>query len=456
VRGGDVVAELNGARQECTWPEGQYFNAGPARISSQHFRVLDYCRRLSVPLEVQVTTNRAARYHDDEAFGGKAIENRQLHYDTRGYISELLGKCIRQGALDEELSAEDRRRLVEFLQDFGDLTTSGEYAGSSRAGYSRMPGGGTDFGKARKPLAFKDLLDARFWTWMFNEDEVFGHQATLFQPVGGMDRIVGGFRRKLEPGTVQSNCIVTEIENGEDSVGIVYRKTKAGSLPVFPKPHEHLPHRFGFSDLGERAMLKADFCITTIPFAGYKYIRTNFSPRKAAAILTGQHYENSVKTGWLSRRWWEEDLGIYGGVTYTTRDIEQIWYPSNGFFEPLGIILTSYNDGASAHEWHKLPPAERAELARKSTDRVHPGYGKELKDPIAHSWRNVPFAWGAWPAWEPDDSPGVTAFFADIVRSEGRVHFGGDIASLWAGWMEGAFAAAHKALHEIDERVHKA
>jgi monoamine oxidase len=63
-----------------------------------------------------------------------------------------------------------------------------------------------------------------------------------------------------------------------------------------------------------------------------------------------------------------------------------------------------------------------------------------------------PFAWGAWPAWEPDDSEDVTAFFADIVQPEERVYFAGDIASLWAGWMEGAFASAHTAIAEIDAR----
>ena len=31
------------------------------------------------------------------------------------------------------------------------------------------------------------------------------------------------------------------------------------------------------------------------------------------------------------RRWWEADLGLYGGISWTSRDINQIWYPSSGF-----------------------------------------------------------------------------------------------------------------------------
>ncbi|HEX7718183.1 MAG TPA: hypothetical protein VF389_00125, partial [Woeseiaceae bacterium] len=55
--------------------------------------------------------------------------------------------------------------------------------------------------------------------------------------------------------------------------------------------------------------------------------------------------------------------------------------------------------------------------------------------------------------WEPDDSPEVTAFYTEIVRPEGRIYFAGDIATLWAGWMEGGFAAAHTAIAAIDSRI---
>ncbi|HNP36192.1 MAG TPA: FAD-dependent oxidoreductase [Woeseiaceae bacterium] len=453
VRGGDVVQQLNGVRQECNWDEGLYFNAGPSRISSQHKRVLHYCREFSIPLEVQITTNRAALYHDDGAFGGRAIENRQLHYDTRGYVSELLSKCVHQGALDEELTADDKRALVEFLQGFGDLGSDGSYDGSPRAGYARFPGGGMNFGKKRQPLAFKDLLNVKFWGWMFNEDEIFGHQATMFQPVGGIDKIVVGFTRQLPDGLIRTNCTVVDVRNSDDAVEIRYRQTEPGSLPVFENPQQNIPHQFDFNHLGELRTIKADFCVTTIPYAGYKYIENNFSATKKRAIEKGQHYENSVKTAWKSRRWWEEDLGIYGGVTYTTRDIEQIWYPSEGFFNKYGTLVTSYNDGDVGHQWHMLAPEERAALARTSTDHVHPGYGKDLTDPVSVAWRTIPFIWGAWPAWEPDDSAEVTRMFSDIIRPEGRVYFAGDIASLWAGWMEGAFAAAHTAVNLISRRV---
>ena len=42
--------------------------------------------------------------------------------DTRGEISELLGKAINRGALDQELSPHDKERMLAFLRHYGDLS----------------------------------------------------------------------------------------------------------------------------------------------------------------------------------------------------------------------------------------------------------------------------------------------------------------------------------------------
>src|SRR5262245_9026699 len=55
-------------------------------------------------------------------------------------ISELLGKAISRGALDEELSAHDKERMLAFLQHYGDLSPNLRYEGSTRSGYKTLPG----------------------------------------------------------------------------------------------------------------------------------------------------------------------------------------------------------------------------------------------------------------------------------------------------------------------------
>ena len=58
----------------------------------------------------------------------------------RGEISELLGKAINRGALDQELSGRDKERMLAFLRQYGDLSPDLLYEGSPRAGYKALPG----------------------------------------------------------------------------------------------------------------------------------------------------------------------------------------------------------------------------------------------------------------------------------------------------------------------------
>src|SRR5262249_17976784 len=127
-------------RQACAYTTGNYFNAGAARIPSIHKTVLGYCKELGVPLEVEINTSRSTLLVNNAAFGGKPIQQRQAINDTRGHVSELLAKCVGQGALDREFTTEDRERMLAFLRIYGDLDRSLAYRGSERAGVAQMPG----------------------------------------------------------------------------------------------------------------------------------------------------------------------------------------------------------------------------------------------------------------------------------------------------------------------------
>ncbi len=127
---------------------------------------------------------------------GKPIEMRQAINDARGEISELLNKAIDRGALDQQLTPHDKERMAAFLRIYGDLTPDMRYQGSTRSGYRTLPGPADVGGEARDPIPLGTLLDADMWTGMLFE-EGFDFQATMFQPVGGMDRIPMAFAKKL-------------------------------------------------------------------------------------------------------------------------------------------------------------------------------------------------------------------------------------------------------------------
>ena len=46
----------------------------------------------------------------------------------------------RKGALDEEINADDRERMIEFLRQYGDLNPDLLFRGTDRSGYKVPPG----------------------------------------------------------------------------------------------------------------------------------------------------------------------------------------------------------------------------------------------------------------------------------------------------------------------------
>ena len=146
LRGGDVYTELGGATQTCEFDPGLYINPGPWRIPYHHHAILDYCRRFGVTLEPFIQLNHNAFLHSSTAFDGKPQRIRDVKADFAGGVSELLAKATRKGALDDEVSTEDREILLEALRSIGALDKDFRYkTGEDSAyhrGYAKDPGGG--------------------------------------------------------------------------------------------------------------------------------------------------------------------------------------------------------------------------------------------------------------------------------------------------------------------------
>ena len=172
IRHGSTVRFTDGTEQRCEWNKELYFNAGPARIPSIHRTILGYCQELGVRLEVEINTSRSALLQSDGLNGGRAVEQRQVVYDTRGHLAELFSKAIDQGKLDDSLTKEDGERLVGFLKAYGDLKDDLSYAGSERAGYSGDRSAGVDAARVSRPIPLHDLLEADFGKGLFYEDRL--------------------------------------------------------------------------------------------------------------------------------------------------------------------------------------------------------------------------------------------------------------------------------------------
>ena len=429
IRRGARIEFSDGAVQTCAYDEGLYLNAGPGRIPSIHHTILGYCRELGVPMEVEVNTSRGTLLESDSAFAGRPVEQREVINDTRGHVAELLAKAIRQGALDSNITAEDRERILEFLKTYGDLGRDYVYVGSTRAGVKRLPGAGDIEEELREPLPMHALLDAGFWRGILQE-ETLDMQATMFQPVGGMDRIPYAFARKLG-GVIKYGCPVKEIRKTESGVRIVYSERSASRS------------------------LEASYCICTLPAPVLKSIAHDFSPRVIAAMnqVAGA---SGYKIAWESRRFWEQEGNIYGGISWLasgpisleTSGLANVWYPSAGMLSAKGVLIAGYGTETGAFAQLSSTEAKFA-ASRAAVEKLHPGRSGELTKPVYVAWSKLPFSQGSWFAG-PDYYDGP---YKEFLKPDGRIYFAGDWCSHVNTWQEGAALSAQHAAQMIAKQA---
>jgi monoamine oxidase len=422
IRRGTRLDMTDGTRQVCEFDPEMYWNSGPARIPSAHQAVLGYCKELGVALEVEINTSRGARLYNPAANGGKPVEMRQAHNDVRGEISELLGKALNRGALDEELTATDKERMIAFLRTYGDLTPDLLFKGSTRSGYSSLPAAGDQAGERRDPMPLGTLLDIDLWGAVMFE-EGFDFQATMFQPVGGMDHIPAAFARKLGP-VVRLASEVTAIKRRNDGVTIAYTDKRSG----------------------KRNAIEAAYCIVTIPLKVLEPIESDFSSPCRAAIR-GIEYGNAIKIAWQSRRFWEIDDQIYGGISWVKGPTALVWYPSDRLFSQKGILLGAYVSRVQGDELAGKPLREQFELSRAAIEGLHPGRGRELEKPMAIAWSKVPYSLGIGARYQTDHDSNYQA----LGEPDGPFYFAGEHLSHVGAWQEGAMLSARRAINMMDK-----
>jgi monoamine oxidase len=425
VRGGTNVEFIDGFRQTCEWDEGNYQNFGPGRLPSIHTTMLGYCRELEIPLEVEVNTSRCTLLQSDKFNGGKAVEQRQMTNDTRGHVSELLAKSINKGALDEDLTAEDKERMLTFLREYGDLSHDFLFKGTDRSGFTIPPGAGADAPTAIDPLPMHALLDADLWQGLLSEDAI-DWQATMFQPVGGMDRIPFAFQKRLGS-VIRTQAVVKQIRHDSSSVTVTYLDQKTA----------------------ENETIKADYCISNIPFPVLKGVDADFA-QDVRKVIDDSAFDAASKISWESRRFWEQEYNIYGGISYLRQPVEIVWYPSAKMFSKTGVIVGGYADNEPGTPFGDLKTVE-AKLAasRRSIELLHPGHGKELTKPVYVNWKQIRYAEGGWLS----DYSGKSIL--RLLEPDGRIYFVGDQTSKLSGWQEGAALSAYRAMNQIGAEVEK-
>jgi monoamine oxidase len=272
-------------------------------------------------------------------------------------------------------------------------------------------------------------------------------QATMFQPVGGMDRIPYAFAKSLGD-IVKYGSPVTEIRKTSKGVSVCYQEK------------------------GATKTNDADYCICAIPLTLLRSTPNDFSAGYKK-VIDECTYSSAYKIAWESRRFWEQDYNIYGGLEFVTAGCSPIWFPSAGMFSERGVVVSGYTDESNS-PFGKLTMQEKLAESRKSIERLHPGHGKELEKPMYVSWGKIEYNEGSWirsygpgqerssgrstqqrgqgqPAATPRarTSPG----YETLIEPDGPIVFAGDHVSHIVAWQEGAALSALRAVQQVADRV---
>ncbi len=420
IRAGDVINETDSS-QTCLFDfdDDLYFNIGPARIAAHHEFLLGYCREFNVPLETFINNNSAALMHSTSSFNGQPQIARQVRADTRGNIARLLALAVNQNSLDQELSANDKANILQMLRSFGDLATNFDYSGTDRAGFpGQQNTGSRQRGDVLSPLQLQEILSETFWQQRQDFPHSLNQQSTMLQPIGGMDRIARAFENRVAANIVYE-AVVTEIRKTANGASVIYQ------------------NRFGTA-----VTIDVDYCVCTIPASVLRNIPNDFASSHQSAI-NNFAYAAAGKVAFQSRRFWEQDHNIYGGISWTTQDITQMWYPNAGLGTANGIIVGAYIFGGTAgNNFANQTPQQRISAATAQGSNLHPEYGNEVARGISVSWPKVPFQSGAWGT----SDPGI------LLTADDNIFFAGEHLSILQGWQEGAILSAYHAIDLVVSR----
>jgi monoamine oxidase len=272
----------------------------------------------------------------------------------------------------------------------------------------------------------QEVMQSRLWEYLATH-QITDHQATMFQPIGGMDGIAKGFEREVGD-LITYNAKVTSLQQDETGVTVTWTDSANG---------------------GETHTSTADYCVCTIPFSVLSQIEHNLSS-KLSSVIYNMAYNGSVKWGLeFKRRFWEQDENIYGGISYTDLDIGQISYPSTGYMsDGPGVLLGGYTwRGAESFKFNAMQPQERIEWALRMGEKIHPQYREEFKTGVTVSWHKVPWVLGCGGVWKDRTN------YDDAIAIDNRVVCAGEHLSYLPAWQEGAILSSLDAIGRLHTKI---
>ena len=241
-----------------------------------------------------------------------------------------------------------------------------------------------------------------------------------------------------------------KIEGGNDHLPRAFAEKLAGKVvygAVVSKVEQDAKGaRVTFKRAGTAETLAADYVVCAIPFAVLG--RVEFAPRlseRKTRVRDELTYELAARAFMQTReRFWER--ARWNG--FAVADLPAEFWPST-FGQPgRRGVLQAYVRHHTATNWAKKNEAERLDAALTLTEQAVPGVRASYERGAVKCWGEDQWA-GC--AWTHPSGPQLVA----VNAPEGRIHFAGEHASVYASWMNGALESGNRAARAVDEAARR-
>jgi len=189
----------------------------------------------------------------------------------------------------------------------------------------------------------------------------------------------------------------------------------------------------------------ADRVLCTVPLPVLNKI--SFTPplsdEKTLASNGGYDYTDSTRlyTQFSERFWLADNLNGWGDTNWP----EEVWQPTWDNGESSGI-MQSYLRNITATELDTFDKGQQIESVHNRWQYVFPQLEDFIISNHLYSWQKEDWTGSAYAS---PTNPQNAALASHIELAEGRVHFAGEHASQFHGWIQGAIASGMRAADEI-------
>ncbi|GEC89244.1 flavin monoamine oxidase family protein [Brevibacillus brevis] len=410
--------------------DDQYIEAGAMRIPSSHQLTMEYVSKFQLPL------NEFLNLTPNDLLYVNGVRSRRWVYEQDPDILRFPLAPHERGKTADELAQLAVKPVIDFINQDPERhwpIIIKKFDKYSMELFLRNNPVGPSLSAAAVNMinvmsGFEGFPELSFLE-ILRDFILFTPTTRFYEISGGFDKLPHAFLPQLQE-NIHCNCKMTKIIQYDNHVTIAGEQTQ------------------NF----ESFQVTADLAIITVPFTVLQFVEVepfhSFSYHKRLAIRQ-LHYVASTKIGiQFSRRFWEEN-GVYGGQSVTDLPIRLSYYPSHNFKSESGVVLASYTWEDDALPWISMSKEEQVMKALKIMADIHGDVVyKTFVTGVAHNWSLDPFSAGAFTLFKPFQETYLSPY---IATPEGRVHFAGEHASDFHGWIQGAIQSAIRVAYEINE-----